>query len=153
VAEYPASQEQLWDAFYEQVSTWYDESRAESRTSQKSPKQVSFELPRSPSPTTKLPEIVSPVPKRPFSFEGQPTEPQQGPGAFPTSETPEPEEVEITFSTPQFIGYTAPTRGDAIRLAKERDAILKEAHPDWDLLSQDEKERIREEAADSPISE
>jgi hypothetical protein len=60
------------------------------------------------------------------------------------------ETVKEEYRTPEFIPYSAPTLADAQRLARERDAAIRENHPDFDLLSQSERTRLREEAADSP---
>jgi hypothetical protein len=126
-----------------------DESESENeeeRAGDGSTPRVRFEEPRTPSPRVQqiteqlaATELASPQAKRPFSFEGEPRTPET--------------EAESSYNTPQFIGYTAPTRGDAIRLAKERDAILKERYPAWELLSKEERDAIREESADSPIEE
>lgn len=137
--QYPVNAVDIYEDYLESITksgsttTSRKPSRTPSRTSQK---QAPFDQPkqlRTPSPTpARTIESPTPIRKTPSNLIENPVAP-------PPSR-----------ADPVFLPYAPSTRGDAIRLAKERDAALKENHPEWDLLSKEERDRLREEAADSP---
>lgn len=125
-AEYPVDLEKCYDALTDPILKWYgQEHKGSSAASSRSqtPKGVRFpeNVERTPSPQN-LPGPSTPVKTTPNS----------------------PKE----FVTPVFLPYKKADRGDAIRLAKERDSILRENNPRWDLLSTEEKHALRTQASE-----
>jgi hypothetical protein len=126
--EHRASEYDIYDKLTDAILEWYDDSstKKSSRSQSRTPKVRFAEEEEDPPSPLQLPET-----------------PQKG------KQPAEPE----TPTTSRFVPTARDPSQDhrlALQLARERDAAIRERVPQFDLLSQEERALLREDAADSP---